>query len=277
MVSDKIGPRIRQLREENGLSRVEVALGLGVDPSAVAAWETGRYMPRSDRRAGLAALLKTPLGKIFAESDAFQGGDMVSASLIDTLRDIEPLLSSLLASARRSLKALRISAPYSTPAHVQMDFRKQISKRILDGSIEVQRVEIFYSLDRLKEVFSNILRYDGRRYWVKCYCAGLKEVVPGMGGYFFDDEHFLVGAYWTGIPPHDRPGLHLSGEPFRTYFREYWSEIWGRGTLLNNRGAHDLGAVRDVALALGLAADGWDRFVVEARELNVGDGCPPLI
>lgn len=277
MVSDKVGARIRQLREENGLSRAEVARRLSVDPSAVAAWEAGRYLPRSDRRAGLAAVLKAPLDKIFAESAAFKGGDMISASLIDTLRDIEPLLSSLLAGTSRSLKALRIAAPYSTPTHVQMNFRNQISKRILEGSIEVQRVEIFYSLDRLKEVLSNILQYDGRRYWVKSYCAGLKEVVPGMGGYFFDDEHFLLGAYWTGIPPHDRPGLHMSGDPFRTYFREYWSEIWRRGTLLNNRGAHNLDAVREVALELGLPARNWDQFVQEARDVDIGDGCPPLI
>lgn len=277
MATDTTGAHIRRLREQNGLSRADLARRLKVDITAVAAWENDRYLPRSDRRAALAALLQLPLDKLFAQDGAIGRDGSGNADLVDTLTAIEPLLLDLLDKSRHHIKALRIAAPYSTPAHVQMEFRRRVSERLLSNSLEVQRIEIFYGLDRLKEVLSNILRYDGRRYWVKSYCAGIKEVVPGMGGYFFDDEHFLLGAYWTGIPPHDRPGLHLSGEPFRIYFREYWSEIWRRGTLLNNRGAHDLEAVRSVALSLGLPASDWDQFVREARAFEIGDGCPPLI
>ena len=79
------------------------------------------------------------------------------------------------------------------------------------------------------------------------------------------------------MPPHGRPGLRLTGEPFRTYFSEYWDEIWERGTALNPDGAVDMPAVRDVALQLGLEADRWPHFVDEAHTLEIGDGLPPLI
>jgi hypothetical protein len=98
-----------------------------------------------------------------------------------------------------------------------------------------------------------------------------------MGGYFFDDTDYLIGAYWTGVPPHNRPGLRIRGEAFSTYFTAYWDEIWRRGAWLNMRGAHDLSALRKTALALGLDPGGWPRFVEEASVLEIGDGAPPLV
>lgn len=160
---------------------------------------------------------------------------------------------------------------------MQEEFRSHVDARLMTGSIEIQRIEIFYELGRLKEVLSNIIRYDGRPYAVKSYCAGVKEVVPGMGGYMIDDREILVGAYWTAVPPPRRAGLRLSGEPFRTYFAGYWDESWRRGTLLNPDGARDLSAVREVALQLGLEASQWTHFVDEAHSFKVGDGLPPLI
>jgi hypothetical protein len=47
--------------------------------------------------------------------------------------------------------------------------------------------------------------------------------------------------------------------------------------LLNIRGGHDLSAVRDLALCLGLKKSLWNNFCEEARALEVGDGAPPLI
>jgi hypothetical protein len=112
---------------------------------------------------------------------------------------------------------------------------------------------------------------------VKVHCAGLTDVVPAFGGYYFDDEHFLIGAYWTGVPPHNKPGLELSGHTARVFFSAYWDEIWHRGILLNNRGAHDLSAVREVALTMGLEGSDWPGFVESARRFEIGDGAPPLI
>ncbi len=201
----------------------------------------------------------------------------IAAELVDTLDQLGPRLVALLSDTKRSVKALRVAAPYSTPANVQTQFRHELSRRLLAGTIEVQRIEIFYSLDRLQEILSNIIRYRDCGYWVKSFCAGLTEVAPALGGYYFDDEQFLLGAYWTAIPPHGRPGLLMSGEPFRVFFREYWGEIWRRGTLLNHRKAHDLSAIRDIALKLGLPPSDWLGFVQKAQDLEIGDGAPPLV
>lgn len=271
-----IGRRIKRMREAKGLSRQQIAARLAVDLTAVAAWEAGKYLPRAPRRVRLAAMLGTDPGSLFAEKQdgiPFAG----NAALVDTLDELPGLLRDLLRRAEHNLKAFRLASPYSTPAHVQEEFRSHVDTRLMAGSIEIQRIEIFYELGRLKETLSNIIRYDGRPYAVKSYCAGLKEVVPGMGGYMIDDREFLVGAYWTAVPPAKRTGLRLSGEPFRTYFAGYWDETWRRGTLLNPDGARNLSAVREVALQLGLEPSQWTKFVDEAHSFKVGDGLPPLI
>ena len=270
-----IGRRIKRLREHKGLSRQQVATHLGVDLTAVAAWEAGKYLPREGRRVRLAALVEMDVGTLFAEEQ--QPAPSNGAALVDTLSELPGVLRELLDNTEHKLRAFRISAPYATPAHVQEEFRRRVDARLLDGSIEVDRIEIFYDLARLKEVLANILRYQGRAYRVRTYCVGVKDVVPGMGGYMFDENEFLLGAYWAAIPPRSRAGLRLSGEPFRTYFSHYWSEIWDRGTELNPNGVADLGALRDTAVGMGLKPVEWPQFVEEARAFDVGDGLPPLI
>jgi transcriptional regulator with XRE-family HTH domain len=260
------GEKLRQRRESAGLSRAALASRLGVDPSAIAAWERGDYRPKRHRLVALEHALES--GSV-AEIPS-------SVGLLDTLTALPAALTELL-PATRILRALRLAAPYATPSHIQTDFRRDVGRRLAEGDLEVQRVEIFYTLDRLKEAVWNVLTYDPRRYCLKFYCPGMSEVAPAMGGYFFDDRTFLVGAYWSGIPPHDRPGLRCSGEPFRTFYMSYWREIWGRGTLANPRAGHDLSALKSVALALGLKSDDWPAFVESARLLEIGDGGPPLI
>jgi len=275
-IHENVGVRIKRLRGARGLSRSEVAGQLQVDVTTIAAWEAGKYLPRDKYRTRLAWMLGADLETLF-NGDADRHSSPTTAVTFDSIEQLSEMLCDLTRRARQKLKALRLAAPYTTPAYVQQEWRTLVSARILSGTLEVQRIEIFYDLRRLQETLSNILRYDGRMYWVKSYCPGLVEVSPAMGGYFFDDEEFLLGAYWTSIPPEHRPSLRLSGAPFRDFFRAYWDEIWRRGTLLNIRGAHDLSAVQTVALQLGLPARQWKSFVEEAAEIRIGDGAPPLI
>ncbi len=271
-----VGGRIKRLRGAKGLSRSEVAGQLQVDVTTVAAWEAGKYLPRDKYRTRLAWILGADLETLFNE-DADHHSSPTAAIAFDSIEHLSAMLCDLTKRARQNLKALRLSSPYTTPAYVRQEWRTLVSERLLSGTLEVLRVEIFYDLRRLQETLSNILRYDGRKYWVKSYCLGLVEVSPAMGGYFFDDEEFLLGAYWTSTPAERRPSLRMSGAPFRDFFRAYWDEIWRRGTLLNISGAHDLSAVRAVALQLGLPAKQWKSFVEEAAEIKIGDGAPPLI
>lgn len=279
-VSDKpfaaTGCRIRRLREAKGISRGDFAKDVGVDTSSVVNWEAGKHLPRDKVRVRVARRLGCDVDALFSrETDA--EAPPVAATLIDTTEELPDILTELTCRTRRTLRALRFAAPYATTPYVQTQWRRLVSERLLNGTLEVQRVEIFYSLKRVKEALSNIFRYDSRPYYVKSYCPGLSEVAPFMGGYFFDDDEFVLGAYWRGTPPLRRPGIRVSGVPFRTYFNAYWDEIWHRGVWLNNGAAHDLSAVRAVAERLGLAPGEWNAFVEEAKELEVGDGAPPLV
>jgi len=271
-----IGRRIRRLRETQGFSRQQIAGHLGVDLTAVAAWEGGKYLPREGKRIRLAAFLGIDVASLFAE-ELQHPASIGKANLMDTLGELPVVLRDLATGAERDLKAFRLAAPYATTAHVQEEFRRILDSRLKQGTLEVQRLEIIYTLTRLKEILSNIIRYDGLAYQVKCNCVGVKDLVPGMGGYIFDNREFLIGAYWATVPPYARPGLKLAGEPFRTYFSDYWTEIWPRGTHLNKKGAKDLSAVRQAAVQLGLDPARWTEFVDEAHNLEIGDGLPPLV
>lgn len=203
----------------------------------------------------------------------------VDAALVDTMRDLPDILVEKVRSAV-SLKGFRIAAPYETRAYQQTEFRKVVAERLLGGSLEVRRVEVFYKLERLKEVLHNVLRHWQRNYYVKSYCGAVNreaDPVPGMGGYIFDDSDVLLGAYWTATPPDGKLGLSLKGEVIKTYFGRYWDEIWGRGTVLNPvHGSRDLEAVRNLAFGLGLPKEKWPEFVEEAYNLTIEDGAPPL-
>lgn len=271
-----VGTRIKRLREAKGLSRRELAARLSVDITSLLGWEAGRRLPREQYRLKLAQLLGTNLGSLFAPT-ADRQPEPVAASIIDTIDDLPKTLNELLARTRKRLRALRVAAPYPTPAHVQREFRVKIAERLLADTIEVQRVEIFYDLRRLQEVISNLFRYAGHPYHVKSYCIGVSEVVPALGGYFFDDDVFMLGAYWTGVPPHQKPGVRMSGDPFRVFFAEYWSEIWRRGKLLSIDNAHQIAELRSMALTLGLPEKKWKSFLDEAKAIQVGDGAPPLV
>lgn len=267
---------ISEARRAAGLSRGALAAKLDVTPSTVGGWERGKFNPRDgEQRTKLADVLKLNLVELSRAIDGRADAGSSTARKVDAMEEFPALLLKLLRQAKRTLKDIRLAAPYTLPPFVQTEFRKAVSARILERSIEVQRVEIFYSLDRLREVLSNILRYDGCRYFVRSYCAGLKEVTPALGGYAFDDTHVILGGYFVALPPHSQPGLLVEGPDVEVFFSRYWDEIWRRGTPLNLGGAADLSKVRTVAQTLGLRDGDWSQFLEEAKALKGGaDGAP---
>lgn len=270
-----VGSRIRRLREAKGLSRNELAHKIAVDVSSIAGWENGKRLPRENIRTRLAHVLGCELPVLM--SPGSEPAEPTAISVIDVTSEFPRIFAERAREVRHTLRALRLSSPYSTAVHVQAEARQIISERILAGTLEVQRAEIFYTLDRLKETLSNILRYDGRAYYVKAYCVGLTEVAPFVGAYTFDDSDLIIGGYWTGYPPQGQPVMRITGPAVKIFFQSYWKEIWGRGTLINTHGGRDLATVKEVALKMGLPARQWRRFVEEAMSLQIGDGAPPFI
>lgn len=55
---------IKNIRERVGLTQAEVAKALNVGQSAVAAWETGRALPRADKLIDIAKLLNCTIEEL---------------------------------------------------------------------------------------------------------------------------------------------------------------------------------------------------------------------
>lgn len=268
------GKQLRALRNAAGLTRADIAEKMRVHVSSVSGWELGKRLPREALRNKLARLLGCGAAQLYPPSEVPQ---LSAAMLTDTVKDMPNLLVDCTRRAEKLLRVMRFAAPYATAANVQTAWRKQISERLLEKSLVVERIEIVYELARLKELLANILTYDPQYYQVKIACAGLKQIAPFMGGYIFDNRDILLGAYWTQIPPVGQPGIRLTGEPYATFFNSFWNEVWRREKQVNPRGGHDLSLVQDVAFALGLPRRRWKAFVEEAKHYTVGDGAPPLI
>lgn len=270
-----LGLKIRRLREAKGLSRALLARKIGVDVSSIAGWESGKRLPRDTVRNKLARTLDCPLDELM--SPHLDSWEPARVALFDVSEEYPAVFADCARKAKKIIRCTRLSSPYSTTCNIQTEGRRIIGERLLKGDLMVQRVEIFYTLERLKEVLHNILIYDGKPYYAQAYCIGLKEIAPFVGAWCFDDIDILVGGYWRGFPPLAQPVMRISGPPVKSFFLAYWKEIWEHGTMLNVRGARDLSAVRKTALAMGLPARRWARFVEEARALEIGDGAPPFV
>lgn len=269
---DTTARRIADARRAMGFSRSELAKLVGVDVTAITGWESGKYRPREgSHQKKLATALNLDIQQLQAGKPRANGS---TVSVVDALDDLPRLLETLLNNTKRSLMDIRLAAPYLLPPNVQVEFRRAVSARILDGTLEVLRVEIFYSLARLKEVLANILLYHGHQYYVRSYCPGIEEVAPALGGYAFDDSSVILGGYFASLPPYRRPGLLLRGPAVREFFQAYWDEIWRRGTPLNLGGSSDLSPVRALATRLGLKSSDWNEFLAEAGSHKSPDGAP---
>lgn len=61
---------IKELREKAGLTQAQLAEKLGASQSAVALWETGARMPRSDKLPKLAEVLGCTVADLFDNATA---------------------------------------------------------------------------------------------------------------------------------------------------------------------------------------------------------------
>lgn len=57
--------RIKELREAAGLTQAEVARVMGVDPAAVARWDTGQLLPRAAKLPRLADLFGCTIDALY--------------------------------------------------------------------------------------------------------------------------------------------------------------------------------------------------------------------
>ena len=105
-----IGNRIKALRVREGLSRADIARRIGVDVTAVAGWEAGKYWPRQRHRASLARLLGTGLEALFSNQKDTTTLPVL-AVLVDTLTDLPVVLDELLARTQRCMRVMHTATP----------------------------------------------------------------------------------------------------------------------------------------------------------------------
>ena len=60
-----MGAKIRQFREQLGMSQRQLAAALGLDPSAVCLWESGKSVPTIQNLIRLADILGCEPGDLF--------------------------------------------------------------------------------------------------------------------------------------------------------------------------------------------------------------------
>lgn len=271
-----VGERIRAARQARGLSRAELARKLDVDSSAIAAWETGRNLPRATRRVSLARILSVDVQQLFSEI-ADKQQEILEAKIVSALPDMPSSLLTLLSRTQRRLRIVHPAVPNQLFWAHATEYRKRLRERLTNGTLEVQRLEYFYGLDRLKEVIFNIFEYEGLPYQVRGTLVGDSDEVPSLAVQIFDDDEFMFGSYWATIPANEQYSLQCRGEAFRSFFLSFWNEAWRRGAPLNDGGPKDLRAIQNYAFRLGLKPEKWTQFVKEARELDLGDGAAPAI
>lgn len=96
--------RFRQLREENGLSQIELGNRLGVTQQSVFAWEHGKTVPQIQTAIALSQLYNVSLDYLLGLSDVPQiikepaiTDDELRASTLERIRNLPvPVLKKLL-------------------------------------------------------------------------------------------------------------------------------------------------------------------------------------
>lgn len=270
------GRRIRRHRETKGISRSHLARLVGVDVTAVSAWETDKYRPRVDKRLRLASTFGVAVDALFPDEEPVPV-DGPSIRPIDDFESFACLLLERTSQAERIIRAIHCSRCDTTRTAMMVEFRTLVSERLLAGTLAFDHIEMIYSLSRLKEVIWNIFRYEGRPYRMSAYCVDPSQATMGPNAFIFDERELLLGSDWQDARTEPKLRLALSTGTLISYFQQYWSGMWQGGVVLNAEGPRDLSSVRTLAIKLGLPSSDWPSFLEEARALATEDGAAPFV
>jgi transcriptional regulator with XRE-family HTH domain len=120
-----MGPRIRLAREHAGMSVLELAAHLGVEPASVEAWERDERQPRANRLLMMAGLLSVSLAWLLEgrEDGRMAAGGLPSLEAVraqlDSARVQFAEAMGLLESAQASLDALAASEDDPDPSELE--------------------------------------------------------------------------------------------------------------------------------------------------------------
>ena|SRR5579863_449331 len=122
-----IGNRIRQLREQKGISRDDIEQSSGLDHSYIARIEQGRTTPPLETLERIAAALSVPLDSLFYAEEDHPAPVSVCASSLEWRRESTPAEVQL---------AKRLEEVSGAPFEADPAFLVEFARRSTIGKLE---------------------------------------------------------------------------------------------------------------------------------------------
>lgn len=98
----KIGPRLKELREERGFTQERLAEALGISKSTIGMYETGKREPGYETLGAIARFFQTDMNYLLGTSDVKHMQPLLEQmERTLTISDTDPQLSELLGYAAR--------------------------------------------------------------------------------------------------------------------------------------------------------------------------------
>lgn len=263
--STTFGNRLKALRRKQGLSQGALASRMGVTEATVRHWERDRNLPTRKRRSELASILGV------TEQSLSEGSEKSTVQEFDIFREMEELSLKLLADAQ-IVQSTRLAMNYVQPPAIQSRFKMEQVRRMKEGSLSIEKIEILYVPGRIRDIIYNFRAYRNLNYRVR-YLPTPPHPIPMPNFYAFDMTNFIFGGYHVTHPPTNSQNLWLSGEIWNRFLSEYWIALWQQSLALSELD-DPMYELRSIARAIGLDDQQWQALCAEAEEIGARD-IPP--
>ncbi len=147
----------------------------------------------------------------------------------------------------------------------QNEYRIIRDSRVMKGEIGFKRVEIIYNKERFKSVLRNLIRFEGKDYYVRYYEAPPKAI-PLLHVMTFDDEYFFLGGFYPpDFPPGEEKVAFIRGGALKELLREYTQMLWLKAIPLNEGGQINWEEIKRIARRLGISLDELETMIHEIK------------
>lgn len=116
------------------------------------------------------------------------------------------------------------------PHLIPREFQHQpFLKKMFDRRLRWERVEVFFSVDRLVAALRSLRQLQGTQYDIRFYRKPPKSV-PTINLRSFDHEKFILGGYDPKIVYRSNCLIIPARDPLADFLRNYWTAVWEIGT-----------------------------------------------
>ena len=152
----------------------------------------------------------------------------------------------------------------ASTTHPQAEYRRIRDERVLKGEIAFKKVEVIFHREHLESVIRQLLRFEGREFYLRHYDAP-PQAIPVLHIMSFDDEHLYLGGFYPSDPSTEEKAIYVRSKEMSEMIKEYWQVLWLRAKPLNEGRVVNWDELRRVARRLGLTDDEFDGMVSRIR------------